>query len=45
MAAKPLAIGALILVVAIIVCAVVALDASVTREQRIEPYLQSGLFP
>jgi hypothetical protein len=40
---KPLAIWALILVLMVVV--VLALDASMTPEQRIEPYLQSGVFP
>jgi hypothetical protein len=40
---KPLVILALILVMTVVV--VLALDASMTPEQRIEPYLQWGVFP
>lgn len=36
---------ALILVFIVAVCTVLALDASVTPEQRIATYQQSGIFP
>jgi anti-sigma-K factor RskA len=42
---SPFAIWALILVVAAVACAVLALDASLTPEQRILVFQQSGIFP
>jgi hypothetical protein len=42
---RPFAIWALILVVAAVLCAVLALDASLTPEQRILLFQQSGTFP
>jgi hypothetical protein len=42
---KALAPSTLILVLMLIVCMVVALDASLTPEQRIATFQQSGVFP
>jgi len=42
---KTLAPSALILVLMLIVCMVLALDASLTPEQRIATFQQSGVFP
>jgi hypothetical protein len=42
---KTLASWALILVLVVALCTVLALDASTTPELRIAPYQQSGLFP
>jgi len=42
---KTLAPSALILVLMLIVCMVLALDASLTPEQRIVTFQQSGVFP
>ena len=44
-AKRPSAIWPLVLVVAIIACAVLALDSSLTLEQRILVFQQSGMFP
>ncbi len=38
-------LGLLILAVAIVVCVVLTVDASVTADQRIGPYVQSGVAP
>jgi hypothetical protein len=40
-----LAPSALILILMLIVCMVLALDASLTQEQRIVTFQQSGVFP
>ena len=40
-----LAPGALIIVLMVVVCTVLALDASMTPEQRISIFQQSGVFP
>jgi len=42
---KTLAPCALILVLLVVVCTVLALDASMTPEQRIAIFQQSGVFP
>lgn len=42
---KTLAPSVLILVLLLIVCTVLALDASLTPEQRIATFQQSGVFP
>jgi hypothetical protein len=42
---KTLAPCASILVLMVVVCAVLALDASTTPEQRIAIFQQSGVFP
>jgi hypothetical protein len=42
---RPFALWSLLLVVAAIVCAVLALDASQTPDQRIAAFPQSGIFP
>ncbi len=39
------AFWALMLVAVVAVCAVLALDGSMTPEQRIAPYQQQGVFP
>jgi hypothetical protein len=42
---KSLWVWAFILVVAVVVCTTLALDASMTPAERIAPYQQSGMFP
>jgi hypothetical protein len=42
---RTLAPWALIAVLVAAICTVLALDGSTTAEQRIAPYLQSGVFP
>jgi hypothetical protein len=42
---KTLAPSALILVLMVVVCTVLALDASMMPEQRIAIFQQSGVFP
>jgi hypothetical protein len=42
---RPLAMWAFILVVAIVAIAALVSDASLTADQRIQVFLQSGIYP
>jgi hypothetical protein len=42
---RPLMFSAFVAVLAVVSCAVLVVDGSTTTEQRIAPFVQSGVFP